>query len=176
MAREWKGWGAVNCPNQSKLTQSWCQKFKTGKPTLTPSVTENHVVVTIIEYICESQSSPTIHYTYNEKLEGLRCCEIFESIQTYTILVWHVGASYRNCHHPWLKNRGVPLVVGRGWWIQISTLQNHLLYSWSENRRVEMLWIAQISPNLLNLGVKSGMQESQLWPHPWLKTMLLWPL
>ena len=46
----------------------------------------------------------SIHYTYNEKLEGLRCCEIFESIQTYTILVWNVGASYQKFHHhPWLK-------------------------------------------------------------------------
>ena len=111
MVREWKGWDAVNCPNQSKLTQSWCQKWNAGKPTLTPPLTENHFVVTILEHIYQSQSSPTIHYTYNEKVEGSRCCEILESIQTYTILVWNVGASYRNCQHPWLKNRGVALVV-----------------------------------------------------------------
>ena len=54
---------------------------------------------------------PTIHYTYNEKLEGLTCCEIFEWIQTYTILVWNVGASYRNCHHPLLKGSGVVMVI-----------------------------------------------------------------
>ena len=47
--RYWKGRDAVNCPNQSKLTQSRCQNWKTGKPTLTPPVTEKHVVVTILE-------------------------------------------------------------------------------------------------------------------------------
>ena len=87
MVREWKGWDAVNCPNQSKLTQSCCEKWNAGKPTLTPPVIEKYVVVTIIEHMYQSQSSPTIHYTYNEMLEGLRCCEMIESIQTYIILV-----------------------------------------------------------------------------------------
>ena len=65
--------------------------------------------------------------------------------------------------------------VGCGWWIQISTLQNHSLYLWWENGRVGMLWIAQISPNSLNLDVKSGQGPSQLWPHPWLENTLWWP-
>ena len=51
----------------------------------------------IIHDELKSQPFKTIHYTYNEMLEGLRCCEIYE-----------------------------------------------------------------ISPNLLNLGVKSGKQVSQL--------------
>ena len=111
MMREWKSWDAVNCPNQSKLTESWCQKWNAGKPTLTPPVTEKHVVVTIIEHIYQSPPSPTIHYTYNEKLEGLRCCEIFESIRNHTILVSNVGYWSWKCHHPWLKNGGMALVV-----------------------------------------------------------------
>ena len=111
MVREWKGWDAVNCPNQSKLTQSWCEKWNTGKTTLTPPVTEKHIVVAIIEPTHQSQPSSTIHYTYSETLEGLRCCEIMESIQTYSILVWNVEYWSRNCHHPWLKSRGVALVV-----------------------------------------------------------------
>ena len=64
-----------------------CQKWKTGKSTLTPSMTENHVVVTILEPTHQSQSSPTIHYTNNEKLEGSRCCHLLESIRKHTILV-----------------------------------------------------------------------------------------
>ena len=111
IVREWKGWGAVNCPNQSKLTQSWYEKWTRAKPFLTPPVTETHVMVTIIEHTYQSQPCPTIHYTYDETLGGLRCCEILESIQTYSILVWNVGYLSRNHHHPWLKNRGVALVV-----------------------------------------------------------------
>ena len=57
------------------------------KTTLTPLVTAKHVAVTIIEHIYQSlPSSPTIHYTCDETLKGLRCCEILESIQTYSIL------------------------------------------------------------------------------------------
>ena len=101
-------------------------------------VNGKHVVVTIIEHIVyQSQPSPSNNYTYEETLEGLRCCEILESIQTNSIC---------------------------GWWIQISTLQNHSLCSWWKNGRVEMLWITQISPNSLNLGLKSGIQARQLWP------------
>ena len=66
----------MNCPHQSKLTQFLGKKWITGKPTLTPPVTEKHVVVTILEPTPQSQPSPTIHYTYNEKLKGLRCCDI----------------------------------------------------------------------------------------------------
>ena len=76
-----KGLDVVNCPNQSKLTQSSCQKWKTGKPTLTPPVTEKHVAMTISEPTYQSEPSPTIHYTYNEKLKGMRCCDILQSIQ-----------------------------------------------------------------------------------------------
>ena len=85
--RHWKGWDAVNCPNQSKLTQSWCEKWARAKPTLTPPAPQKHVVVTIIEHIHQSQPSLTIHHNYNEKLEGLRCCEIVESIQPHSIFV-----------------------------------------------------------------------------------------
>ena len=70
--RHWKGWDAVNCPNQSKLTQSWCEKWARAKPTLTPPAPQKHVVVTIIEPIYQPQPSPTIHHTYYEKLKGLR--------------------------------------------------------------------------------------------------------
>ena len=111
MVRHWKGWADVNGPNQSKLTQSWCEKQTRAKPTLTPPVTEKHFVVTILEPIYQSQHSLTIHYTYNETLEGLRCCELLESIQTYSILVWNVGYWIHDCHHPRLKNRGVVMVV-----------------------------------------------------------------
>ena len=64
---------------------------------------------------------------------------------------------------------------GCGWWIQISSLQNHSLYSQWDIGRVELMWIARISPNSLNLDVKSGRGPSQVCPHPWLKNMLWWP-
>ena len=109
--RHWKGWDAVNCPNESKLTQSWGEKWTRAKPTLTPPVTEKHVVVTILEPTQQSPPSPTIHHMYNEKLEGLRCCENLESIQKHTILVWKVGYWSHICPHPRLKSRGVVIVI-----------------------------------------------------------------
>ena len=101
----------MNCPNQSKLTQSWCEKWARANTTLTPPVTEKHIVVTISEQIYQSQRSPTIHYTNNETLEGLRCGQLLESIQKYSILVWNVGYWRQNRHHPWIKNQGEALVV-----------------------------------------------------------------
>ena len=53
----------------------------------------------------------TIHYTYNDTLEGLRCCEMAESVSTGSILVWNVGAMHQTFHHPWLKSQGVVTVV-----------------------------------------------------------------
>ena len=109
--RYWKGWDAVNWPNQSKHTESLGEKWRTAKQTLTPPVTGKHVVVTTLEPTQQSPPHPTIHYTFNEMLEGLRCCEILESIRKHTILVWNVGAWIQNRHHPRLKSRGVVMVI-----------------------------------------------------------------
>ena len=83
-----------------------------AQPTLTLSVTEKHTAVTILEHIYQSQCSRTIHYTYDETLEGLRCCEILESNQSYSILVRNVGYWSRNRHHhPRLKSQDVVVVA-----------------------------------------------------------------
>ena len=41
----------------------------------------------VIDDALQSEPCLTIHYTYNEILEGLRCCELSESLQTYSILI-----------------------------------------------------------------------------------------
>ena len=48
-------------------------------------------VVMVVEYEFKSQPFTTIHYTYNETLEGLRCCELPESVQTHAILCVESG-------------------------------------------------------------------------------------
>ena len=69
-------------------------------------------MVIISAPIYQSQQCLTIHHTYEERLEGLRCCEMAESVSTRTILVWNVGASmHQKFHHPWLKSRGVVTFV-----------------------------------------------------------------
>ena len=35
----------------------------------------------------KSQPCKTIHYTYNQALEGLGCCELPQPVQNHTILV-----------------------------------------------------------------------------------------
>ena len=113
--RYWKGWDAVNCPNQSKHTESWGEKWIGAQPTLTPPVTGK----TILEPTQQSPPYPTIHYTYNEMLDGLRCCEILECIRKHTILVWNVGAWSENCHPPITQKR--VRCYCYTWWTQIQT-------------------------------------------------------
>ena len=152
MVGGWKGWNAVNCLNQSKITQSWCQKLNTGKTTLTSerdwwrtrcgdhyrahipiSTFSNHSlylwwdtgriemlwnpwinpnmlhlgaisvgycsrnchhpqlisqdVALVIHDELKPQPCKTIHYTYGGGMEGLKCCELPESVQNHSILV-----------------------------------------------------------------------------------------
>ena len=101
----------MNCLIWCQLLQSWCEKWNTIKTTLTPPVTEKHIVVTILEPTHQSQPSPTIHNTYDETLEGLRCCQLLESIHPYSTLVQNVGYLSGNHHHPRLKSQGVALVI-----------------------------------------------------------------
>ena len=68
-------------------------------------------MASILEPIDQSQPCLTIHYTYNERLDGLSWYEMAESGCTHPILVWNVGAWSLNCHHPRLKSRGVVTVI-----------------------------------------------------------------
>ena len=65
--RHWKGCDAVKCRNQSIVTRSWCKKWISAKPTLTPTVRGKHTVATILESTTQSQPSPTIHHTNNDR-------------------------------------------------------------------------------------------------------------
>ena len=53
-------------------------------------------VVMVMNDELKSQPYITIHYTYNEALEGVGCCELPKSVQTYSILVWKVGKGQAN--------------------------------------------------------------------------------
>ena len=59
-----------------------------AKPTLLPPVTEKHAVVTILEPMYQSQPSQTIHYICNERLEGMRCNIILESIMVHVTCIF----------------------------------------------------------------------------------------
>ena len=39
----------------------------------------------------QSPPFPTVHYTFDDTLEGLRCCELPESVSTHSIWVQKVG-------------------------------------------------------------------------------------
>ena len=84
-----KGWDAKDCLNLSNATLCWCQKWNTGQANFNTHHDSKHVVMIIVDPIYQSQPSATIHCTYNEILEGLRCCETLGSIQTHSILVWN---------------------------------------------------------------------------------------
>ena len=116
-------------------------------------MTQKQLVVTIVEAKFQSQSCLTIHHTYDETLEGSSCCEALESVQTHLILVWKVGV----CLATFVPTHDSKTGGGDHFrpWIPISSLCIHLLYSWWDIGRVELLWIGWIGTNTLNLGVKS---------------------
>ena len=63
-------------------------------------------VVTVLEDEFQSPPSPTIHYTHNDILEGLGCCELPESVSTHTIWVRKVStAPSQICTLSELENR-----------------------------------------------------------------------
>ena len=110
--------------------------------------------MTVVEDEFQSPPSPTIHYTYNDTLEGLGCCELHESVSAHTIWVpkvrmgqaklyplmsWKIG-----CDDQHFSSH-----------IPISTMSNLSSYlSWREIGRVEMLWNGWISLYRLYLGMK----------------------
>ena len=74
----------------------------------------------------QSPPFPTVHYTFDDTLEGLRCCELPESVSTHSIWVQKVGLG---------QVKFVPthdLKTGCGDHCRahapISTLYNHSLY------------------------------------------------
>ena len=63
-------------------------------------------------------------------------------------------------------------------WIPISTMYNHLFILQWDMRAANLLWNAWLSPNTLDLDVKSGCGSSQhqhICPRSWLKNRLQWP-
>ena len=76
-------------------------------------MTGKHVVVTILEPTQQFPPYPTIHYTYNEMLDGLRCCEILECIRKHTILceMLGLGLGAKIVTHPLLKSGCVVIVI-----------------------------------------------------------------
>ena len=80
--RHWNGWHAVNGLNQSKVTQSWCERLNTGQAKFNPNhISLKHFVARVLEPTNQSQPSQTIHYTNNDRQEGMIWCEWPESIQ-----------------------------------------------------------------------------------------------
>ena len=83
-------------------------------------------VVMVVQDELKSQPCKTIHYTYNEILEGLRCCELPESVQTHSTLGWTVEeervnfnptSDWKTCGGDHFRDHS-----------PISTLKNHSLY------------------------------------------------
>ena len=138
----WKGWDAVNCLNQSVHTQSGSEKWVWGaKPNLYPRATRKQVVVAILEPIHHSQPCLTIHYTYNERLDGLSWYEMAESVCTHSILMWNVGA--------WSQNFTTLVSNGKVWW-RVGRVNSNLTLVWPFNILMMKDWKGWDAVNGLN--------------------------
>ena len=136
-------------------------------------MTQKKFVSTIFQTKFQSQPRLIIHHTINERLEGSSWYEMAESFCNHSSLVWNVGTRNRKFHHPVTQKSGCG--DGCGGWIPISTLFIHLTYWWWEIGRVELMWMAWIFPETLNLGAKSGYGPSQICNHSWLRKSLYRP-
>ena len=141
MVKDWKGWDAVNCLNQSVHTQCGCKKWVWAKSKFNPFRAEKLVVVTISALIHQSEPCVTIHHTYEERLEGLSWYKMAESGCTHSILVWNVGTWSQNFHHPWLKSQGVVMVVEDEFQSQ---LQPCLTVKYTNDERLEGLGCCEL--------------------------------
>jgi len=133
-------------------------------------------VVMVVGDEFQSQLCLTTQYTNGERLEGLRCCELPESVSTHTIWVRKVSMAQAKLlvpsHQSWNWKIGCDDHFSSH--IPISTMCNLSSYLWREIGRVEMLWIAWISQYTLNLGAKSGFGPSQICTHSWPENRLWW--
>ena len=117
----------------------------------------------------------TIHHTNEERLEGLRCCEMSESVCTRSMLVWNIGAWYRNFHHLRLKSQDVVTVVEDEFQSPPSPTIHYIYNDTLEGLGCWMLWIAYISQYTHNLGSKSKYGPSQICTLSELENRLWWP-
>ena len=120
--------------------------------------------------IYQSQPCLTIHYTNEERLERLRCCEMAESACTHSMMVWNVGvgALYQNFHHLRLKSRGVVMVTHDEFKSQPSPTIHYTYDETLERMRCcELPGLVQ-SHSILVWKVEYG--PSQLLPQPRPKT------
>ena len=111
----------------------------------------------------QSSLSLTIQHTNGERLEGLRCCELPESVSTHSIWVRKVSLG---------QAKFVPThdqKTGCGGHFRahppISTSSNQSLYLWWEIGRVKLIWNGWISLYTHNLGVKRIRTPSQNFHH-----------
>ena len=94
--RHWKGWADAKTLNQSKHTPSWFETHEASSWNWYHPWLKSQGVLMVLHDEFKYQPCPTIHYTYNEMMEGSSWCELPESVQSHTILVWSVGV----CHKP----------------------------------------------------------------------------
>ena len=109
-------------------------------------------VALVVDDEYKSQHFKTIHYTYYEILERLRCCEKFKSVQSHSILEWKVEFRQDdfNPTHNSKSRCGDHFRIH----IPISMFSNLSIYLWWDIGRVEMLWNSWINPHTLHLDVK----------------------
>ena len=118
-------------------------------------------VVTVVEDEFQSQPCKTIHYTYNDTLEGLRWCDLPDSVHRYSIWVRKVGLG--QARFVPTPNRKIGCSKHFRAHTPIWTMYNHSLYLWWEIGWVELIWNGWISLYMLNLGVGPRDQEPKFY-------------
>ena len=120
-----------------------------GAEIVTPCDSElrSQGVMILIRDEFKSKPCTFLHYTYCERLEGLGCCELPESVQSHSILVWNVEAFLPDCHHPLLKSRGVAMVLHDGFKSQpCTTINTPQLLSCSRGRQIWLCGPLRFTP------------------------------
>ena len=151
----------TNCLNQSKVTQSWCQKWNASKIQIQPQPQPQ------LKNTCGDHFGAHINLLQSSIILKMRQWEGQAAVKFLN----HSKSTQYWCGRGLLPKLSPPTARKSGcgdsytWWIQISTLHNHSLHLQWDIGRVHLLWIDWISPKSLNLGVKSGIQIIQAKPN-----------
>ena len=150
--RHWKGWADAKTLNQSKHTPSSFETYEASSWNWYHPWLKSQGVLMVMHDEFKYQPCPTIHYTHNEMLEGSSWCELPESVQSHTILVWSVGV----CQAKSVPAHDSKLDCGDHFraHVPISTLHNHSSYYRWDTGRVELMQRPWINPNIHHLGLK----------------------
>ena len=88
MVRDWKGWDAVKCLNQSKNTPSWCDTQGPGAKIVTTRYSKARLWWLSCRMNSNLNLAQPLIILKIIYIGRMGCCDMPESVQNHSILMW----------------------------------------------------------------------------------------